>query len=201
MQDVSDWLDEHMATFKPLYATRLPILGPDRVDELDGIFIPRQVMIRVTNAWLWAGGADPTVPIEVTIDSHPYAQRIEIVWHNSAYWGGDRNETRLRGFDAASILMDPYSTGALAMFAFDPAQRSETASCRVWMCETIDEEELVEQRLGPIDPVHDSLWPQIFQRLDKPRGWLGTNGRLEPLWADHPIPSIASDRSAPASSS
>ena len=28
MQDVVDWLDEHMATLKPLYARRLPVLGP-----------------------------------------------------------------------------------------------------------------------------------------------------------------------------
>ncbi len=201
MHDVSDWLDEHMATLKPLYARRLPVLGPGRADELDGLFVPRQVMIRVTTEWHWAGRADPTAPIEMTIDSHPYAQRIEIVWYNSAYRGGDSNETRLRGFDAASVLADPESTGALVMFAFEPSERGQPAACRVWMCETAAEEDGVEDRIGPVDSVNDALWPHIFQRLDKPRGWLGTRGRLEPLWSADPTPALVSSQNAFASNS
>ena len=69
------------------------------------------------------------------------------------------------------------------------------------MCETAAEEDGVEDRIGPVDSVNDALWPHIFQRLDKPRGWLGTRGRLEPLWSADPTPALVSSQNAFASNS
>ncbi len=169
MQDVVDWLGKHMATLKPLYATRLPCIGPDCPDT-DGLFVPRQVIVKVTPRVFWVGKVNPSEPIEMMIDSHPYAQTIQAVWYNSQYHDGDRNETRLRGFDAASVLGDPESTGALVMLAFDPSERGKSAACRVWMCETAAEEDRAEDRIGPADRrFGGALWPQIFERLDWPR--------------------------------
>ena len=106
----------------------------------------------------------------MTIDSHPYGQTIEAIWFNNERRGGNRDETRLRGFDADSVLADPESTGAMVMFAFDPATWGGQASCRVWMCETAAEVDGVEDRIGPADPhFGGALWPQIFERLDWPR--------------------------------
>lgn len=169
MRDATDWLDEHMATLKPLYATRLPCVGRGCPDT-DGLLIPRQVVVKVTPRVFWFGKINPSEPIEMTIDSHPYAQTIRAVWYNSEHHGGDRNETRLVGFEPDSVLADPESTGALVMFAFDPATRAARATCRVWMCETAAEEDRVEDRIGPADPhFGGALWPEIFERLDWPQ--------------------------------
>ena len=168
MRDGADWLDEHMATLDPLYSTRLPCIGPGCPDT-GGLFIPRQVVVRVTPQVFWAGRMNPSEPIEMTIDSHPYSQTIQTVWYNSEFHGGAVNETRLVGFDRESVLGDPESTGALVMFAFQPASRTQPARVRVWMCETAAEEDRVEDRLGPADPLFGgALWPHIFERLDRP---------------------------------
>ena len=37
------------------------------------------------------------------------------------------------------------------------------------MCETASEEDLVENRIGPVEPDRDVLWPHIFERLDRPK--------------------------------
>ncbi len=169
MKDVVDWLDEHMRTLKPLYATRLSHHQLFGETDPVGLFIPRQVIVRVVPRVFWVGRLDPSEPIEVTVDSHPEVQTIRCVWYNSVHHGGDRNETRLVDFDAASVLADPESSGALVMFAFEPAKWPEVARARVWMCETADEEDRAEDRLGPADPrFGGALWPHIFERLDKP---------------------------------
>ena len=168
MPDVADWLGKQMASLDPLYARRLPYIDPKDPDA-NGLFIPRQVIVKVTPRVFWVGKVNPSEPIEITIDSHPYDQTIEAVWFNSEHHGGDQNETRLVGFDTESVLGDLESTGALVMFWFRPAKRGEPARSRVWMCETAAEEDLVEDRIGPVDPDRDVLWPHIFERLDRPK--------------------------------
>ena len=169
MPDVADWLGKQMASLDPLYATRLPYMDPD-CPEGGGLFIPRQVIVKVTPRVFWVGKVNPSEPIEITIDSHPYDQTIEAVWFNSEHHGGDQNETRLAGFDTESVLADPESTGALVMFAFRPSKPGEPARSRVWMCENAAEEDIVEDRIGPVDRRYGgALWPQIFERLDVPR--------------------------------
>ncbi|MCY4615377.1 MAG: hypothetical protein OXC71_03175 [Chloroflexi bacterium] len=168
VRDVTDWLAEHMLSGKPLYATRLPYSGPGS-PEAEGLFIPRQVVARVAPRVFWVGKVNPSEPIEMSIDSHPHSQTIEAVWFNSEHHGGDQNETRLVGFDPESVLADPESTGALVMFAFQPARREEPARSRVWMCESAAEEDIAETRIGPVDRLFGgALWPHIFERLDRP---------------------------------
>lgn len=168
VRDVVDWLDEHMRTLEPLWATRLPCIGSGCPDE-GTVFVPRQVMLRVTPRLFSSGMINPSAPIEVTIDSHPNSQTIEVIRLNSGERDGNPDETRLRSFDASSVLGDPESTGALVMFAFQRAARRRPASAHVWMCETASEEDRVEDRLGPADPHFGGVfWPHFFERLDWP---------------------------------
>lgn len=168
MRNVVAWLDEIMLTGDPLYAKRLPHPAVAVEDDPAGLFVPRQVIVKVTPRVFWVGKVNPSEPIDMTIDSHPYAQTIAAVWFNSEHRGGDQNETRLVGFDTESVLADPESTGALVMFAFRPATRAEPARSRVWMCENAAEEDIAETRIGPVEPGRDVLWPHIFERLDRP---------------------------------
>ena len=86
--------------------------------------------------------------------------------------GRARNETRLRGFAAASVLGDTETTGSLAVFAFRGGDGMPFAppACRLWVCDTAAEEDCVEERIGPADPgTGGTLWPYLFDRLDRPK--------------------------------
>jgi hypothetical protein len=73
--------------------------------------------------------------------------------------GGTRNETRLTGFGGqASALLDPESTGALAVFAFVTGADGAASECHVWVCRDGTEEDLFEERLGPIEPKQYIIW-------------------------------------------
>ena len=171
--EVEEWLDDQLAPSRLVYGMRLPVFDNiRRVNGLRGLFMPRQVIFRVVPSLMWADTRDPSVPIELTIDSHLSTQTVRAVWLNSRMFSGKRNETRLIRIDEESVLADPESTGALAVFSFprDAAlSRYTTPKCRVWMCERAAEEDTVEERLGPVDPQYGgALWPDIFERIDWP---------------------------------
>ncbi|MFK0300252.1 EcoRII N-terminal effector-binding domain-containing protein [Brevundimonas sp. NPDC090276] len=75
------------------------------------------------------------------MDSHPVVRQVTATWYNNKHTGpdGTRDETRITGWGgAASALLDPDSTGALAVFVFDRTAASgsarviRTRSSRIW---------------------------------------------------------------------
>lgn len=88
---------------------------------------------------------------------------MRAVWYNNRLHGnpkGGRNETRLTGFGGgASALLDPESTGALTVFAFRHVAGTEISDCHVWVCRHETEEDLVEDRVGPVEPGKWLIWP------------------------------------------
>jgi hypothetical protein len=48
--------------------------------------------------------------------------------------------------------MDPDATGSIAVFAFTKHAGRDVDECRVWLCSTLDEEEIVTDQIGPIEP-------------------------------------------------
>ncbi|MCY4455196.1 MAG: hypothetical protein OXC56_02670 [Chloroflexi bacterium] len=173
VSDVGEWLTGQIAPERLVYGMRLPVYDNIKhIDGMRGLFMPRQVVFRVVPSLIWSEERNPSAPIEMEIDSHPFTQTVRAVWHNSRMFRGMRNETRLTGIDEDSVLADPDSAGALAMFSF-PRDAAfsifTTPKCRVWMCETAAEEDVVEDRLGPVDPQFGgALWPDFFERLDWP---------------------------------
>lgn len=177
-RDVEEWLADYLTPERLVYGMRLPVYDNIKhIDGMRGLFLPRQVLFRVVPSLSWSDKRNPSAPIEMTIDSHSYAQTVRAVWHNSQLFRGKRNETRLTGIDDDSVLSDPESAGALAVFAFSresPFANVVPANCRVWMCETAAEEDRAEDSLGPVDPMFGgALWPNIFERLDWPRRSFG----------------------------
>ena len=84
---------------------------------------------------------------------------MRAIWYNKGLHGGKVNETRVTGFGGRrSPLLDPDSTGAVAVFAFMPRSDTDTAECRVWVCRSPAEEDLFEERLGPLEPGRWTLW-------------------------------------------
>ena len=57
-----------------------------------------------------------------------------------------------------SALLDPESTGSLAVFAFYRGASREADACRVWVCDQEVEADLVEDRVGPVEPGKLTVW-------------------------------------------
>jgi hypothetical protein len=84
---------------------------------------------------------------------------VRAVWYNNKLRGGTRNEARLTNFGGSnSALLDPESTGSIAIFAFQRAADGDADVCHVWVCEHEIEEDAIEDRIGPIEPGHSVIW-------------------------------------------
>ena len=85
---------------------------------------------------------------------------VQAIWYNNKLHGGTRNETRLTGFGGAgSALLDPDSTGALTVFAFSASGGGPIDTCNIRVCRDAGEEDIVEERVGAVDPGHGVVWP------------------------------------------
>jgi len=97
---------------------------------------------------------------DLTIDSHPDARNVRVVWYNNKLRGGTRDEVRVTNLGGEqSALLDPESTGALVVIAFKQADGGDTDECNVWVCRDGVEEDAVERETGPVEPGRWTTWP------------------------------------------
>ena len=157
-----------------------------------GPYIPREVLFSVLPALDRRDLHNPDTQLVLRIDSHGHRDRtVRAIWYNNRFHGGTRNEARVTGFGGGrSPLLDPDSTGAIAVFAFVSNPRATAAECHVWVCRSETEEDLFEQRLGPLEPGRWTVWsagawprvsltpaPAASCRLaldDIPKAWLSS---------------------------
>ena len=107
--------------------------------------------------------ANPDRRFDLCIDSHSDARRARVVWYNRS-----KNEARITGLGGRnSALLDPESTGALAVFAFPNGRGIENDECHVWVCDHETHADLIEERIGPIEPGRGRIWTadETQQRL------------------------------------
>ena len=62
---------------------------------------------------------------------------------------------------SASALLDPESTGALTIFAFERDASGDAVSAEAWVCRNQVEEDIVEDRIGPLEPGRARAWPPM----------------------------------------
>lgn len=162
--DLVEWLDEHGGQGFVWYVKRLS--GNDTLaneSHQAGPYVPRDFLFQVFPTLNRPGEKNPDVRFDLYVDSHPDYRQVRAVWYNNKLHGnpkGGRNETRLTGFGGgASALLDPESTGALTVFAFRHVAATEVADCHVWVCRHETEEDLVEDRVGPVEPGKWLIWP------------------------------------------
>lgn len=156
-----DWLDDQTSANIFWFVKRLS--GNDTLangSHQAGPYIPRDILLEVFPSLKRSNKPNPDKWFELYIDSHPEVRSIRAIWYNNAVLGkGTRNETRLTNFGGKeSILLDPESTGSLVVFAFHRDEFGEASSCHVWKCDNEIEEDLVEERVGPIEPGRYRLW-------------------------------------------
>ena len=154
------WMNTNFLNPKAYCAKRLT--GHDTLaNDLPGgtYLLPRHVF-RALPALNRPHVENPSASLPLRIDSHDArAHTVRVTWFNDALRGGTQDVIRLTGFgDPTWALLDPENTGAIAMFVFLDDGSETTTECRVWVCRSVVEEDLLEQSLGPVEPGFPVPW-------------------------------------------
>lgn len=163
VSDFSDWLAEFCAPRIALFVKRLS--GNDTLANgahQAGPYIPKEFLFRIFPMINRTDEKNPDHWFELTVDSDMDARRVRVIYYNSKRHEGKRNgrdETRLTNFGGgASALLDPESTGALSVFAFPLDENGAATGCHVWVCRHETEEDVAEERFGPVEPGQFVMW-------------------------------------------
>lgn len=162
--DLPEWMDEHTGSGFVWYAKRLS--GNDTLangTHQAGPYIAREFLFRMFPAINRTDIKNPDTRFNLYVDSHADHREVRAVYYNNRFHGdpaGTRNEARLTNFGGgASALLDPESTGALTVFAFPLDSDGAATQAHVWVCRDGTEEDLVEERIGPVEPGQYVIWP------------------------------------------
>lgn len=153
------WLDDAIADEHVVFVKRLA--GNDTLatkSHQAGPYVPKEVVETIAPGLLEERTLNPRRTFKAYTDSSPSSQReVRLIWYNNrVVESGSRNECRLTGWGGRkSDVLDPESTGAIAVFSFQPS----SATVRVWVCRNIEEEELAEARLGRVEPGEGRVLP------------------------------------------
>lgn len=114
-----------------------------------GPYLPKSVALALS-ASLVASESNPSQPFESTILSHGITRMNRLVWYNQK----SRDECRITCWsDEAkrNSVLQKSMTGGLFVAAF-LKKDGMIAHAWVWLCTEPDEEDLIEQRIGTIEP-------------------------------------------------
>ncbi len=160
--DFSDWLTDFTRPETIWYVKRLS--ANDTLannTHQAGPYIRRDFLFHIFPTLNRLEAKNPEVWFDLYIDSHADHRNVRAVWYNNKPRGvGTRDEARLTNFGGrASALLDPESTGALAIFAFVLDEAGVAKEAHVWVCETQTEDALAEDRIGhPVEPGQQLVW-------------------------------------------
>jgi hypothetical protein len=166
--NIEAWLDEYSQEGTVWYAKRLA--GNDTLatgSNQAGPYLPKEFLFSIFPQINRPQAVNPDAYINVYIDSHSDFREVRVIWYNNRVrinpdTGrplGTRNETRMTGFGGqASAVLDPDSTGSIAIFVFLLNEQGIARECHIWICGNEVEEDIVESRLGPIEPKLFMTW-------------------------------------------
>jgi hypothetical protein len=155
------WIAEFAKPTNIWYAKRLS--GNDTLangTHQAGPYIPKEVVFGVLPSLSQPNELNPRIVLDAFVDSHSERRQVTAIWYNNRVASdGTRNEIRVTGWGGrGSSLLDPDSTGALAVFVFvGGAGGADASAIHVWVCEGY-EEEAIEDRLGPVEPGRWVVW-------------------------------------------
>lgn len=166
--ELVDWLDEYTGDEFVWYVKRLS--GNDTLangSHQAGPYVPKSVLFELFPDLNQPERTDPDCWFELYVDSHLDHKRVRAVWYNNKYRGGTRDEARLTNFGGkSSALLDPENTGALAVFVFVLGPKKKAVKCHVWVCDKDIETDIVEDRIGPVEPGQWKLWSPLHPFAD-----------------------------------
>lgn len=183
--DLTDWLGDFCAPGIALCVKRLS--GNDTLANgahQAGPYIPKAFLFRLFPAINRTDEKNPDHRFELAVDSHMDVRQVRVIYYNSKRFEKNpkgRDETRLTGFGGeASPLLDPASTGALTVFAFPLDESGAATHCHVWVCRNGVEEDIAEERFGPVEPGRFIMWSPEQPGLFPPFAAGPARCRLEP---------------------
>lgn len=192
LADITDWMDEFGRPGTIWYAKRLSANDTLATNAHQaGPYIPKEFLFSVFPSLNRPEAENPDHRFDLYVDSHTDHKVVRAVWYNNKMRGGTRNETRLTNFGGQqSALLDPDSTGALAVFVFVLDAQGAAIECHVWVCRDETQEDLFEERLGPIEPKSDVRWTpgtmpsaDLFGAPARPRDTCHLDEReMPPAW-------------------
>ena len=162
--DFFDWMDDFTRPEAVWYVKRLSANDTLATHAHQaGPYIRRDFLFNMFPSLNRPEAENPDVRFDLYIDSHADHRNVRAIWYNNRLRGGTRDEARLTNLGgASSALLDPESTGALAIFAFVRDEAGDAKEAHVWVCRTEAEEELAEDRMGrPIEPGHPLAWSSV----------------------------------------
>ena len=154
--DLPDWIDAYSGGNAVWYAKRLSANDTQASGgHQAGPLILRDLIRAVFPSMDRPQASNPDKRFDLYIDSHSDARRVRAVWYNQ----GTRNEARITNLGGRqSVLLDPESTGALVVFSFPNGRGNENDECHVWVCDHETEADLIEERIGPVEPGRTRIW-------------------------------------------
>lgn len=160
LADLTDWMDENTGPRIVWYVKRLS--GNDTLangSHQAGPYIPKEFLFDVFPSLNRSHVENPDKWFELRIDSHSDVKNVRAIWYNNKLRGGTRNEARVTNFGGAdSALLDPESTGSLAVFAFHRDSSGEAQVCHAWVCDHETQADVIEDRIGPVEPGKFTVW-------------------------------------------
>lgn len=188
--DLAEWMDAYSGSNFVWYVKRLS--GNDTLangSHQAGPYIPKDFLFDIFPGLNRPQVKNPDIHFDISVDPHDDVRQVRAVWYNNRLHGNPksgRNETRVTGFGGnSSALLNPDNTGALAIFSFTSSKESPLAECRVWVCEDRLEEDLVEDRVGPVEPGKGFAWPpkqsSLIAGVRRANCWLAL-AEIPPAW-------------------
>ena len=114
-----------------------------------GPYLPKTFLFEVFPEINRRDARNPDADCDLYVDSHIHHSCARVVWYNQ----GTRDEVRLTRLGGSRCaLLDPDSTGAVAVFSFSPVPENQKRKCRVWVCDAEPYADLVEDVVGPVEP-------------------------------------------------
>jgi hypothetical protein len=161
LADLTDWMDQFGRPRTIWYAKRLAANDTLATNAHQaGPYIPKEFLFRIFPSLNRPDVENPDVSFDLYVDSHLDHRTARAVWYNNKVRGtGTRNEARLTGFGGRqSAVLDPDSTGAISVFVFVLNGDGSANECHVWVSRDGTEEDLIEERIGPVEPKELVVW-------------------------------------------
>ena len=157
MKNIETWVDEHVHGEWYFYIKRLS--GNDTQltgGHQAGPYIPKSIIFDLFPSLLEIKTKNPRVDFNVVVDSHSTPEHsVNAIWYNNKIVeGGTRNECRVTGWGGNdSPILDPEATGSICIFSFyKPYSDRNSEDCQIWLCNSLHEEDIVENVFGLIEP-------------------------------------------------
>ena len=189
--DLTDWMDEQTGPHIVWYVKRLAAndTRATRAHQA-GPYIRKQFLFDVFPSLNRPEAENPDQYFELRIDSHSDVREVRATWYNNKLRGKKRNETRITNLGGEqSALLDPESTGSVAVFAFHRSKNGKPPVCHVWVCDNEVEAEIVEDRVGPVEPGRAVMWSvdasELADTIRRSRAscWLEPD-QIPPAWLE-----------------